>query len=163
MFSFLFQTCHLQISISSFSCQYLISLIISCGQYLFLLRCFGFNSLAWLLAILMAHLPGFSHYRQVDAGKIPENEPNYFHKHYCRLIPCIHPCIGNFHYLAVCRRTGPQPLAKRILHRVRCSSSSFNCQYRLSYFSCLCLLHRLPVPYIFSSITCFRIQFLRQM
>ena len=68
---------------------------------------------------------------------------------------------------AVCLKTGPQPLPKRLLHRVRSNASSFSLQYPFSlrsFNSCLCLFPRLPVtsilPYIFPPITCFRRQFL---
>jgi hypothetical protein len=67
--------------------------------------------------------------------------------------------------------TGPQPLSKRVLHRVRSSASCFSFQYLLfslrSSSSCLHLFPRLSVtsilPSIFPSITCFRRQFLRKM
>jgi len=46
------------------------------------------------------------------------------------------------------------------------SASSFNLQFSLfslrSSSICLCRLHRLPVPSIFPSKTCFRRQFLRK-
>jgi len=72
---------------------------------------------------------------------------------------------------AVRLSTGPQPLPKPVLHRVRCSISTFNLQYPLfclrSFSSCLSLLSRLPVnsilPSIFPSTTCLRRQFLRNM
>jgi hypothetical protein len=61
--------------------------------------------------------------------------------------------------------------SKRVLHRVRSSASPFNIQFPpvsiRSLSSCLCLLPHLPVTYIllslFSSITCFRRQFLCKM
>ena len=80
--------------------------------------------------------------------------------------PFIHCCTHS----VVCLTTGPQPLPKRVLHRLRSSASSFNVQSLFvslkSSSSCLHLLHCLPVtfivPSIFSSITCFRRQFLRK-
>lgn len=68
-----------------------------------------------------------------------------------------------FNHSGVC----PQPLPKRVLHRVRFSASSLNVQYSLSSSSssssCLRTLHRLPVtsviPSIFPSIRCFRRRF----
>jgi hypothetical protein len=76
-----------------------------------------------------------------------------------------------FLHSVVCLTTGPYPLPKRVLHRVRSSTSSFNFQYPLASLrpssSCLHLFPRLPVisilPSNFHSITCFRRQFLRKM
>jgi len=70
---------------------------------------------------------------------------------------------------AICLTTGPQPLPKLILHKVRSSASFFNSQYPLVSLmpssSCLPLLPRIPftlfLPSIFPSIMCFRTQFLR--
>jgi hypothetical protein len=70
----------------------------------------------------------------------------------------------------VCLTTGPKPLPTRDLHIVRSRASSFKWEYPLlslrSSSSLLSLLLRLPVTYIpsftFSSITCFRRQFLRK-
>ena len=67
--------------------------------------------------------------------------------------------------------TGPKPPPKRFLHIMRSRASSFKWQYPLlslrSSSSFLRLLPRLLVisisPFIFSSITCFRRQFLRKM
>jgi len=79
--------------------------------------------------------------------------------------------VSLFVHSAVFLTTGPQPLPKRVLRRVRSSASSFNFQYplfslRLSS-SCLRLLPRLTVtsilPSSFSSTKCFRRQFLRKM
>jgi hypothetical protein len=65
----------------------------------------------------------------------------------------------------------PQPLQKRVLHRVWSSISSFNLQYPVfssgSFSSFLRLFLHLPVtsiiPSIFISIMCLRRQFLRNM
>jgi hypothetical protein len=65
----------------------------------------------------------------------------------------------------------PEPLPKRVLHRVRSGASSFNFQHSLfslmSSSSFLSLLPRLPVtsiiPSFFPSIMCCRRQFLRKM
>jgi len=78
---------------------------------------------------------------------------------------------GGLIHSVVCLTTGPQPLARPFLHRMRSSSSSFSLQYPLislrSSSSCLRLLPRLPVTYIippfFPSMTCFRRQFLREI
>ena len=67
--------------------------------------------------------------------------------------------------------TGPKPLAKRFLHIVRSTASSFNSQYPLlslrssSNFLRLlpCLLVNSICPFFSPSITCFRRQFLRKM
>jgi hypothetical protein len=70
---------------------------------------------------------------------------------------------------AVCLKTGPQLLPKRVLHSVRSSASSFIFQYppfSLSLFgSSLHLLPRLSFYHssIFPSITCLRRQSLRYM
>ena len=76
-----------------------------------------------------------------------------------------------FIHSAVFLTTGPWPLPKRVLHRVRSNASSFNFQYLIfplrSSSRCLRLLPRLPVisilPSNFPSITCFRRQFLRKI
>ena len=66
-------------------------------------------------------------------------------------------CDKNWrHHSVACLTTGPQPLPKRVLHRVWSSASYFNLQYplftlRLSS-SCLCLLPRLPVTSILPSL-----------
>jgi hypothetical protein len=79
--------------------------------------------------------------------------------------------IHSFIHSAVCLTTGPLPLPKRVLLRVRSSASSFNFQYllfslRLSS-SCLRLLLLLSVtsilPSIYPSVTCFKMQFLSKM
>jgi len=45
----------------------------------------------------------------------------------------IHAFVTHsFIHSAVCLETGPYPPPKRILHRMRCSVSSFNLHYRLS-------------------------------
>jgi hypothetical protein len=63
---------------------------------------------------------------------------------------------------AVCLKTGPQPLPKRVLHRVRSRASSFNFQRlsvsRMTSRSCLRLLHRLLFPSIFPSTKSFTMQ-----
>jgi hypothetical protein len=68
----------------------------------------------------------------------------------------------------VCLTTGPQPLPRRVLHRVRSSkTSSFNCKYPpfslRSSTTCLSLLSRLLFTFIFLSVTCCRRQFLCMM
>ena len=73
---------------------------------------------------------------------------------------CIHS--------SVCLTTGPQPLPKRVIHRVRSNDSSFNLLNHLFFLrsssNCLRLIPHLPVTSIlssmFSSVTCFRRQFL---
>jgi hypothetical protein len=76
------------------------------------------------------------------------------------------PCISH-HYTAVCLTTGQYPLPMQVLHRVSSSASSFNFKYPLSSVrsssSCLRLLPRLPITFISPSITCFTLQFLRNM
>ena len=80
-------------------------------------------------------------------------------------------CIGTCIRSAVCLATGPQPLPKRLCHRVRSSSSSFDLQCILFSLrpssSFLRLLPRRTVtsilPSTFSSITCFRRKFLRKI
>jgi hypothetical protein len=72
---------------------------------------------------------------------------------------------------AVCLTTGPKPLPKRAVHIARSRTSSFKKEYLLlslrSSSSFLRLLPCLPLsyipPFIFSSITRFRRQFLRKM
>jgi hypothetical protein len=60
-----------------------------------------------------------------------------------------HPHFVQFVHSTVCLTTGPWPLPKLVLHRVRSSASSFNFQYLLfslrSFSSCLRLLPCLPV------------------
>ena len=75
-----------------------------------------------------------------------------------------------FIHLAVCLTTGPKPLPNRALHIVRSTASSFNCEYPLLSLrssSSFPRFLRLPVtsipPFIFSSITRCRRQFLRKM
>jgi len=76
-----------------------------------------------------------------------------------------------FIHLVVCLTPGPKPLPKRALPMVRSRDSSFKWEYPLlslrSSSSFLRLLPHLPVtsiaPFIFSSITCCRRQFLRKM
>jgi hypothetical protein len=77
-----------------------------------------------------------------------------------------------FHnHLAVCLTTGPKPLPKRVLNKVRSRDSFSRWQCPLlslrSFSSFLRLLSRLPVtsipPLIFPSITCCRRQFLHKM
>jgi hypothetical protein len=67
----------------------------------------------------------------------------------------------------VCLGTGAQPLPKRVIHRVRCTASSFKLYFLLfsagSFSSCLSLLPRLLILSKFPSITRFRRQFLRKM
>ena len=71
----------------------------------------------------------------------------------------------------VCLMTGPYPLPKLVLHKLRSIASSCNEQYLIfslkSFSSCLHLLPLLPVTYvhpsIFPSITCSRRQFLPKM
>jgi len=82
----------------------------------------------------------------------------------------VYACMSLIHSV-VCLTTGPQPLPNRVLHRVRSTASSFNLQLSLfslrSSSSSLRLISRLPVtstlPYIISSITCFRGKFLCNM
>ena len=72
-----------------------------------------------------------------------------------------------FIHSAVCLMAGPQPLPKRVLHRVWCSASTFNFQYPLISVwwssSCQLLLPRLPVTSVFSChcflVMCFGRQF----
>jgi hypothetical protein len=56
----------------------------------------------------------------------------------------------------VCLTTGPYPLPRRVLHRVRSSASSFNFQYPLVFLrsssGCLRILPRLPVTSVLPSI-----------
>ena len=63
--------------------------------------------------------------------------------------------------------TGPYPHPNRLHQRFRTSASSFIFQYLLvslrSFSSCLCLLTRLTITYIFLSIMCFIKQFLRKI
>jgi hypothetical protein len=73
---------------------------------------------------------------------------------YCTIKLCIFT-VPHLHFV-VCLTTGPQPLPKRVLHRVRSSASYFSFQYLLvplrSSSRCLHLLPRLPVTYILPSI-----------
>jgi len=79
-------------------------------------------------------------------------------------------CIQLF-IQVVCLTTGPKPLPKRALHIVQTRAFSFKWEYPFlsprSSSSFLRLLPRLPViyipPFIFSSITRFRRQFLYKM
>ena len=41
----------------------------------------------------------------------------------------IYSCIHSVSHSVVCLTTGPQPLPKRVLHRVQSSAHSFNFQY----------------------------------
>jgi hypothetical protein len=82
-----------------------------------------------------------------------------------------HNCRVSVVYSVVRLTTGPKPLPMPALHIVRSSASSFKCEYPLlslrSSSSFLRLLLRLPVtsipPFIFSSITRCRRQFLRKI
>jgi hypothetical protein len=62
--------------------------------------------------------------------------------------------------------TGPQPLSRRVLHRVQSSASCCNFHYPLislrSYCSCLHLLPRLPVTSVLSSFCLAVMCFVRQ-
>ena len=77
----------------------------------------------------------------------------------------------SFIHSVFCLMTGTKPPPKRCLHMVRSRASSFKWEYPLlssrSYSSFLRRLPRLlPTsisPFIFPSITCFRMQFLRKM
>ena len=76
-----------------------------------------------------------------------------------------------FIHSVLCLTTGPKPPLKRFLHIVLSRASSFKWEYPLlslrSSNSFLRLLPHLLVtsisPFIFPSITCFRMQFLRKM
>ena len=89
------------------------------------------------------------------------------HKNYLALF--LKLC--SFIHSIFCLTTGPKPPPKRFLHTVRSRASSFKWQHPLlslrSSSSFLRLLPRLLVtsisPFIFSSITYFRRQFLRKM
>ena len=93
---------------------------------------------------------------------------NYLPTFRWSLVP---PSSYYYYYSIVCLTTGPKPRPKRFLHIVRSKASSFKWEYPLlslrSSSSFLRLLPRLLVacisPFIFSSITCFRRQFLRKM
>ena len=67
----------------------------------------------------------------------------------------------------VCLVTGPQPILKRVLHRVWSTATSFKFQYLpfslRSSSSCLHFLHFLAIPCIFPSITRFKRQFLQKI
>jgi hypothetical protein len=86
-------------------------------------------------------------------------------------VPCHNDTWRISIYTVVCLTTDPQPLPKRLLHRVRSSASVFTFQYLFLSFisssSCLRLLPRLLVTFIissiFPSITRFRRQCLRNM
>jgi hypothetical protein len=77
----------------------------------------------------------------------------------------------SFVQYAVCLTTGPEPLPKRVLHRVRSNAFFFNLHYSLvslrSSSDCLRLFPTLPaisiLPSIFPSTTRFRTQFLCKM
>jgi len=77
----------------------------------------------------------------------------------------------SFIHSVFCPTTGPKPPPRRFLHIVRSRASSFKWEYPLlslrSSSSFLRLLPRLLVtsisPFNFTSITCFRRQFLRKM
>ena len=79
--------------------------------------------------------------------------------------------ITSFIHSVFCLTSGPKPPPKRCRHIVRSRASSFKWEYPLLslrlYSSFLRLLPRLLAtsisPFIFSSITCFRRQFLRKM
>jgi len=69
--------------------------------------------------------------------------------------------LSNFHvHLLQCLEKGPQPLQKRVRHKVRSSASSFSLQYLLSSLrsasSCLCLLLFLLIPSVLLSVTCLK-------
>jgi len=70
-------------------------------------------------------------------------------------------------HFVVCLMKGPKPLPKRFLHTARSRASSFKWQYPhlslRSSSSFLRFLPRIPVPFIFPSITRSRRQFLRKM
>ena len=74
-------------------------------------------------------------------------------------------------HLVFCLTAGPKPPPKRFLHIVRSRASPFKWEYlRLSLRSSSSFLRLLPrllvtsvSPFIFSSITCFRRQFLHKM
>jgi hypothetical protein len=80
----------------------------------------------------------------------------------------IHPFIYSFIPVLM---AGPLSLPNRVSHTVRSDTSCFNFQYSLvflrPYSICLHLLPRIPVTYIhsssFSSMVCFRRQFIRKM
>jgi hypothetical protein len=91
-----------------------------------------------------------------------ENKPGKTFIYFCETV-IIHS--------ALCLATGPQPFPTRVVHTVRSTVSSFNFHYPLfslrSSSSCLNLL---PLLYVtsnltstFPSITCFRMQFLREI
>ena len=79
--------------------------------------------------------------------------------------------LSRNHYSAVCLTKGPQPLPKRMLHRVRSSASSLIFQHHLvslrSSNSCSCLLPYLSVTFaplsIFPSIMCVGRQSIRKV
>jgi len=85
-------------------------------------------------------------------------------------VPLFWGIISLIHSL-FCLTTGPKPPPKRFLHIVRSRVSCFKWEYPLLSFSSsssfLRLLPRLLVtsisPFIFPSITYFRMQFLRKM
>jgi hypothetical protein len=74
-------------------------------------------------------------------------------------------------FIPQCLTLCPQPLPKRVLQKVRASTSSFKFQYShlslMASSNCLRLLHCLPVTSIpssiFPSVMCFRSQFLRKI
>jgi hypothetical protein len=77
----------------------------------------------------------------------------------------LHRC--HQHYNLFCSATGPRPLTKKDIYKVRSSASCFNFQYLLfslrSSSSCLRLLRLLLTRSLFFSITCFRRQLLCKM
>ena len=72
----------------------------------------------------------------------------------------LHIFTFHHHHCAVCLTAGPLIYPEGVLHRLRCSASSFMFQYLVSSFristSCSCLLPHLPFPYIQRSIKCFK-------
>ena len=71
--------------------------------------------------------------------------------------------IHLFINFVVCLATGPQPLSKRFLHRVRSSDVSFKFQYIFFSSSRIRLLLRSLVSSIFPSIRCFTKQLGRKL
>ena len=78
--------------------------------------------------------------------------------------------LCTFIHLLVCLTIGPKPFPKRAVHRVRSRASSFKWHPVLSLRSSSSFLRHLPrlsvtsiPPFIFSSTTCCRRQFLRKM
>ena len=86
----------------------------------------------------------------------------------CTLAPKMCASLaGSFIHLVVCLMTGPKPLPKWSCHIVQSRASSFKWGYPLlslrSSSSFLHLLPRLPVTFIFPSVTHCRRQFLHKM